>query len=197
MFFKILINLSAVTEFPSLCFEYISMSFFLFGLWLDSSKIFWKPLVIVILFLSFKGITHAYMLWISITHNKNLNPLSNLLIFPSVYVCNACLPVRCLRWTEYCERILYGIRYSELPVIPISSVLVKPQRCIFLFWTLFDTCPYCYRHISLYVSSFISLIFWKNDVVFRPSCGKIVYFSPTIFWKSLENESLVFITNPV
>ena len=30
-------------------------------------------------FLSFKGITQAYLLKISITHNKNLNPLLNLL----------------------------------------------------------------------------------------------------------------------
>ena len=31
-------------------------------------------------FLSFKGITYAYLLQISITHNKNLNLLLNLLI---------------------------------------------------------------------------------------------------------------------
>ena len=31
-------------------------------------------------FLSLKGITHAYLLKISITHNKNRNPLLNLLI---------------------------------------------------------------------------------------------------------------------
>ena len=55
----------------------------------------------------------------------------------------------------------------------ISSVLIKHQPCILLFWTLFDTCSYCYRHISLYVSSFISLVFWENDVVFRP-----------FFWKN-------------
>ena len=30
-------------------------------------------------FLSFKGITRAYLLKISITHNKNSNPLLNLL----------------------------------------------------------------------------------------------------------------------
>ena len=30
-------------------------------------------------FLSFKGITQAYLLKISITHNKDLNPLLNLL----------------------------------------------------------------------------------------------------------------------
>ena len=30
-------------------------------------------------FLSFKGITQAYLLKISITHNKNQNPLLNLL----------------------------------------------------------------------------------------------------------------------
>ena len=38
-----------------------------------------KTLVIVIPYLSFKGITHTYLLKISITHTKNLNPLLNLL----------------------------------------------------------------------------------------------------------------------
>ena len=42
----------------------------LFGLRLVSFKTFWKLLVIVIPFLSFKGITHGYFLKISITHNK-------------------------------------------------------------------------------------------------------------------------------
>ena len=46
----------------------------------DSSKMFWKALVNVIPFLSLKGITHAYLLYIWITHNKNLNLLLNLLI---------------------------------------------------------------------------------------------------------------------
>ena len=31
-------------------------------------------------FLSFKGITQSYLLKTSITHNKNINPLLNLLI---------------------------------------------------------------------------------------------------------------------
>ena len=57
-----------------------SAKWFLFGLWFHSSKIFWEALVIGIPFLSFKGITHAYLLQISITHNKNLNPLLNLII---------------------------------------------------------------------------------------------------------------------
>ena len=52
----------------------------LFGLGLDSFKIFGKALVIVIPFLSFKGIIHVYLLNKSITHNKYLNPLLNLLI---------------------------------------------------------------------------------------------------------------------
>ena len=92
-------NHSAATDFPSLCVQYIAISFFLtinfvdilqnplslwthilFGLWFDLSKTFWKELVIVIPFLSFEGITQDYMLQISITHNKNLNPLLNLLI---------------------------------------------------------------------------------------------------------------------
>ena len=50
------------------------------GFHFDSSKIFLIALVILILFSSFKGITHAYLLQMSITRNKNLNPLLNLLI---------------------------------------------------------------------------------------------------------------------
>ena len=79
-------NHSAATDFPSLCVQYIAISFFLtinfvdilqnplslwthilFGLWFDLSKTFWKELVIVIPFLSFEGITQDYMLQISIT----------------------------------------------------------------------------------------------------------------------------------
>ena len=43
----------------------------LFDLFLDSLRIFWKPLVMAITFLSFKGIIRTYLLKISITHNKN------------------------------------------------------------------------------------------------------------------------------
>ena len=42
----------------------------LFGLRLDSSNIFGKTLVVVIPFLSFKGITLGYLLKILITHKK-------------------------------------------------------------------------------------------------------------------------------
>ena len=68
-------NLSATTDFPSLCVEYISISYSItyhisFGLRLDPQKIFSKVLVIAKPFLSFKGIAHAYLLKISITHNK-------------------------------------------------------------------------------------------------------------------------------
>ena len=52
----------------------------MFGLRFDLSKIFWKVLVIVTSFLFFKGRTHAYLVQISIIHNKILNPLLNLLI---------------------------------------------------------------------------------------------------------------------
>ena len=70
-------NLSATADFPSLCVEYISISLFykndllqsslpsstyiLFSLQFDSSKTFWTILVDIIPFLSFKGITHAYL----------------------------------------------------------------------------------------------------------------------------------------
>ena len=80
LFFKVLINLSAITDFP-LSLEYICISLFskndfidplynslpfsihiLFGVRYDSSKIFRKTLVVVIPVLSFKGTTHAYLL---------------------------------------------------------------------------------------------------------------------------------------
>ena len=52
----------------------------LFGLQLDWSKIFWKPLVIVIPILSFKGTTRAYLLKISIICYKKRIIFLNLLI---------------------------------------------------------------------------------------------------------------------
>ena len=75
-------NLSAITDFLSLYVEDISIPFFsnhdltdllqnllplsathfLFGILLDYFKIFSTELVIVIPFLSFKGITQAYLL---------------------------------------------------------------------------------------------------------------------------------------
>ena len=55
-------------------------TYILFGLRRDLPKIFWNALTILTPFLSFKGTTQAYLLKISITHNKNLNPSLNLLI---------------------------------------------------------------------------------------------------------------------
>ena len=70
LLFKILINLLATTDYPSLCLEYMSISFFssfdfidlllnslllftstLFGLRLNSFKTFWKALLIATPFL--------------------------------------------------------------------------------------------------------------------------------------------------
>ena len=93
------IFLSPTTDFPSLFVEYFPIASFssydfidllwsskplsphvLFGLRLDYFKVFWKPLVIVLPFLFFKGIMHACLLKISITHNKKQISLLNLLI---------------------------------------------------------------------------------------------------------------------
>ena len=52
----------------------------LFSLLLDSSKIFQIVLVIAITFLSFKGTAHAYLLKLSMPHNKIPNSLLYLLI---------------------------------------------------------------------------------------------------------------------
>ena len=90
-FFKILINLSATTDFSPLYVEYISIlllckndfidllsillplsTHILFVLWLDSFKIFWKALVIVMPFLSFKGTSNNKHDWNS---KKYLNVL--------------------------------------------------------------------------------------------------------------------------
>ena len=74
MFLKVLINLLATTNVSSLCVEYISIVFLsshgfidllynllpfsthiLFGLWLDSSEIFWKALVIIMPYFIFQS----------------------------------------------------------------------------------------------------------------------------------------------
>ena len=52
----------------------------LFGLRFDLSENFWNAQAIVTPFLSFNGINQAYLLKISITNNKKLNPLLSLLI---------------------------------------------------------------------------------------------------------------------
>ena len=99
LFFKVLINLSATTKFYSLCLELHFYEFFfnhdfidllwrslplsthvLFCLPLDSFKNLWKALVIAILFLSFREITHAYLPKTSITVYREQILLSNLLI---------------------------------------------------------------------------------------------------------------------
>ena len=93
------INLSTITDFPSLCVKYISISLscnpdfidplenslhssthILRVLLLVSSKNFRKALVIVIPVISFKGTTHAYLLKISITYNKKRILLLNVLL---------------------------------------------------------------------------------------------------------------------
>ena len=48
---------------------------FLFGLKLLIT--FWKGLIIEVLFFSSKGSTQAYLLYISMTYNKNQTPLLN------------------------------------------------------------------------------------------------------------------------
>ena len=52
----------------------------LFGLRVDLPKMFWKALVIITPFLSFKGKTQAYLLKTFVTHNKYQIPLLYLLI---------------------------------------------------------------------------------------------------------------------
>ena len=52
----------------------------IFGLQFITSNIFRKALEIVFPFLFHKGVTHAYLLQKSVTHNKNWNCLLYLLI---------------------------------------------------------------------------------------------------------------------
>ena len=94
LFFKVLINLSAATDFPSLCVDCTSISLscnhnfidllqnllplsthILLGLHMALLKTFRKALVTAITFLSFKGTTHACLLKISMTHYQNQNLL--------------------------------------------------------------------------------------------------------------------------
>ena len=83
------INLSEITDLPSLCVEYIKISLLsnhscksllqnsipwsahnLFGLRLDSFTISIKALRTVLPFLSFKRLTHGYLVKTSMTHNE-------------------------------------------------------------------------------------------------------------------------------
>ena len=70
------INLS-IAKFTSFIYPYFAC------LRLDSSKFFWKALVLAIPFLSFKGTAHVYLLkyqQISITHSRKGTLLLNVLI---------------------------------------------------------------------------------------------------------------------
>ena len=80
---------------------------------------------------------------------------------------------------------IYNVRY-----------LFSSDKASSCFWTLFDTCP-CYRHISFYVSSFISLIFWKNDIVIRPTFWKINIIFTYDFLEKYGKWRLGLHTNPV
>ena len=55
-------------------------TYILFGLQLESLKICWKALVIVIPFFSFKETTYTYLLKVSMTHHTNQRLLSYPLI---------------------------------------------------------------------------------------------------------------------
>ena len=83
MFFKVLINLLAATDFPSLCFDvfYINILYHIwFGLGRGSFKTFWKALVFLIPFLSFKRTSQVHFIKISMNYNKNQNSLLYLLV---------------------------------------------------------------------------------------------------------------------
>lgn len=110
LFFKVLVNFSATTNFTSFCVEYISVIFpihyfndllqtlrllstnFLFRLHPDSLKVFWKASAVIIFSLSFKETTQAYIQKISITHNKKRICLLNLL--------NNCISCSVIIWTN-------------------------------------------------------------------------------------------------
>ena len=145
----VLINFSRITDFPSLCIEYISIAFFLamisliyckihclylpytlFGLQLGLSNTFWKALKIVIPFLSFKGITHAYLLKISITHNKRRIPISNLLI--NCISATSAQQILCIKdeYTFLFSNFLkIGLCNSSAnPLLDIISFLITPPE---------------------------------------------------------------------
>ena len=68
----------------------------LFSFRLNSFKIFWKALVIVIPFLSFKGTVHVYLLRASIKHTEN-----------RITLLNACLLDQYLKCSPYKKTVLY------------------------------------------------------------------------------------------
>ena len=96
----------------------------LFGLRLDSSKVFWKALVIVIPFLSLKGITNVYLLKISITHNKKRIPWLNLLI--------NCISARSIPQILYITN-KYTFPFWNFLIIYLSNSSVDSSFEIFIF----------------------------------------------------------------
>ena len=74
-------SILSIHDFIDLLWNSLPLSaHILFGFLLDSFKNFWKALVIVIPFSSFKRRTHVYLLKISMTYNEKQIPLLNVLI---------------------------------------------------------------------------------------------------------------------
>ena len=100
---------------------------FLFDLRFDSFEFFCKALVIAIRFLSFKGTTHAYLLQISIKHNKNLNHLLNLLI--------NCMSAKCAPPQMLCVKGKYTFLFSNFLIIGFCSFFANSLLEIISFLT--------------------------------------------------------------
>ena len=140
--FEVLINLSAIVDFPLLCvwYMFISLSWkhYLIDLlhnWLHLSSYilfglplirlisdFLKSMINLLLFWYFKGTTHKYLLYMSTGNNKNWNPLLNLVI----------------KWisiksTRSWPQILSTFRFSNFLIIGLCNSAANSNLTYFLF----------------------------------------------------------------
>ena len=159
LFFKVLANFSAATNFTSFCVEYISVIFtihyfndllqtlrllstiFLFRLHPDSLKVFWKAPAVIISLLSFKEAIQAYVQKILITHNKKRICLLNLL--------NNCISCTVIIWIKLKETATL-IFWNFLLVLcietytknPLSSDFWKLIFCLNIVWVIWGSIFY-------------------------------------------------------
>ena len=156
IFFKVLMNLSAIADFPSLCVECIFISLHHYSakrISLTYHEIYCfrrpilclvsvlihlifleKTLVILVPFLSFKEITHAYLLKILITHNKKQILWLNLLInYISTRPAPEILPIQSILFLFLNFLIISLCNSSGNFSLDIISFLIAPPTGFFLF----------------------------------------------------------------
>ena len=111
----------------------------LFGFQLDLFKISWEALEIVVLFFSFKGTTHAYLLKMLIVHNKKRVPSLNLFVNFKISTSNIIYK----RWVCFCFlnfliiSLCNSSPYCWFVIISLKVLILQPDDVLSKnLWTI-------------------------------------------------------------